>query len=99
MGAVGIPIAKTVYEHLPVIDSETWEDQDLLVGSVRRPNFEEGEEGDQEVHDLRLCYFLRAQHLYAFVPTRSTTFCFGEADVCGKSRRGRRVSWPRFDDA
>ena len=37
MGAVGIPIAKTVYEHLPVIDSETWEDQDLLVGSVRRP--------------------------------------------------------------
>jgi hypothetical protein len=36
-GAVGIPIAKTVYEHLPVIGSETWEDQDLLVGSVRRP--------------------------------------------------------------
>ena len=37
MGAVGIPIAKTVYEHLPVIESETWEDQDLLIGSVRRP--------------------------------------------------------------
>ena len=37
MGAVGIPIAKTVYEHLPVMDSETWEDQDLLIGSVRRP--------------------------------------------------------------
>ena len=37
MGAVGIPIAKTVYEHLPVMDSETWEDQDLLIGSGRRP--------------------------------------------------------------
>ena len=37
MGAVGIPIAKTVFEHLPVMDSETWEDQDLLIGSVRRP--------------------------------------------------------------
>ena len=34
---MGIPIAKTVYEHLPVIDSETWEDQDLLIGSGRRP--------------------------------------------------------------
>ena len=34
---MGIPIAKTVYEHLPVMDSETWEDQDLLIGSVRRP--------------------------------------------------------------
>ena len=89
MGAVGIPIAKTVYEHLPVIDSETWEDQDLLVGGVRRP-VEEGEEEDQEVHDLRMCYLLRAQHLHAFVPARSTTFCFGEADrdVCGKRRRG-----------
>ena len=36
---MGIPIARTVYEHLPVIDNlnETWEDQDLLIGSGRRP--------------------------------------------------------------
>ena len=34
---MGIPVVKSIYEHLPVYDSETWESQDLLVGSVRRP--------------------------------------------------------------
>ena len=32
-----IPVVKSIYEHLPVYDSGTWEYQDLLVGSVRRP--------------------------------------------------------------
>ncbi len=36
-GAAGIPIAKTVYAELPVIEVKTWEYQDLLVDSIRRP--------------------------------------------------------------
>ncbi len=66
---MGIPVVKSIYEHLPTYDSETWEYQDLLVSSV--PATEEDEEN--EVHDLRMpsvCHWhlLRAQHLHAFVP-------------------------------
>ena len=61
-GAVGIPVVKSIYEQLPNYD------RDLGVpGPTGRqcPATEEDEE--IEVHDLRMCHLLRAQHLHAFV--------------------------------
>ena len=86
VGAVGIPIAKTVYEHLPVIDSETWEDQDLLIGSGRRPK--KAKKKKKKKCTNCVCAICCALSICTLSCPHEAQHFASERLICGKCRRG-----------